>query len=264
MKTIKKLDARQLYNESIHIRETKDIMDIGLHWHSYFELIYYFEGDAVSEINGTMLELHPGSLYLLTPLDMHHTQAKTPSSKAHFLNISFTEEAIDRELHSTLQRAIYMHNVGQNPNIYPLILLLQNTKVAKEKQYLLNTLLYRITASGQQLQSAPNNELPDCIQQCIRYISAGFQSPITLASAAAHVHLNPAYLSDLFSKTCNCTFKTYLTEFRLSYAKQLLRNSDLTVTEIASQSGFQTLAHFLRTFKEKMGITPMQFRKKSP
>ena len=264
MQSIRKLGMRQLFGESIRIRTIHTIQDIGLHWHSYFELIYYFSGDAISRINGTELHLRSGSLYLLTPLDMHHTQQKTSSDDAQFLNISFTEDVLDGELRAKLQHAMFMHDVQANNAVYPLIALLQSTKAPKEKQHLLNTLLYRITTAGQALTPSAEAQLPPSVQKSIRYIAENFKDPITLADLAAAVHLSPAYLSDIFSKTCNCTFKAYLTDFRLGYAKQLLQNTDATVTQIAAQSGFQTLPHFLRTFKEKMGITPLQFRKKSP
>lgn len=263
MKDILKLDVSQLFGESIHVKESDTILDIGLHWHSYYELIYYYDGCATSCINGTNLELKSGSLYLLTPSDLHHTYPTLNDKAAHFINISFTEEVLDRELAEQLQQVIYIHNLAENENIISLINLLKNAKSEKEKQHLLNALLYCITATGQHFKESTHNILPKSIRQSIRYIANHFNEQITLDMVADALHLNESYFSSLFSKTYGCTFKTYLTIYRLGYAKQLLQNTDLSVTEICTASGFQTLPHFFRVFKQQEGITPLQFRKQA-
>lgn len=260
MKSILKLDIGQLFGETIHIKESFDFKDIGLHWHSYYELIYYFEGGATSCINGNNLELNAGSLYLVTPADMHHTHTNAIHKNAHFLNISFTEDVIDRELVGQLQYVLYMHNAQEN--ILPLIQLLKSAKNTKEKQHLLNALLYRMVTQGTNLTASAGYTLPDSVYQGMRYITNHFKEPITLESVAQTLHLNASYFSAVFSKTYGCTFKTYLTNFRLGYAKHLLQNTSLSVTEICTASGFQSLPHFLRTFKQKEGVTPLQFKNK--
>ena len=54
----------------------------------------------------------------------------------------------------------------------------------------------------------------------------------------------------------------WLTQKRLEYAKRLLNTSNRNVNEIAFDSGFENLSHFSRIFKEKYGISPLQYRKK--
>lgn len=260
MNSIKKLDAKQLYGEPIHIKESFSVIDIGLHWHSYYELIYYYEGETVSRINGTNLDLCKGSLYLITPLDLHHTYTKESKNSTHFINISFTEEMIDHELVEKLQQVLFLHNLSEDSPILSLISLLKNSKESREKRHLLNALLCRLVTEGKYLSSVSGVVLPDSIRKGIQYTITNFKTPISLKDVAQAVHLNASYFSDLFSKTYGCTFKTYLTALRLGYAKQLLRSTNLSVTEISALSGFQSMPHFMRTFKEKEGKTPMQFR----
>jgi AraC-like DNA-binding protein len=54
----------------------------------------------------------------------------------------------------------------------------------------------------------------------------------------------------------------WLTEKRLQHAKMLLNTSNLAVSEIAFNSGFENVSHFSRIFKEKHGCSPLQFKKK--
>ena len=261
MKSIKNLDLEQLFGESIHIKESKNIVNIGLHRHNYYEMIYYYKGEAISCINGTELYLQSGSLYLLTPTDLHHTYEKNQNNDVHFINISFTEDMIDREIVTRLQQPIHIHNLSEKFKFFPLIELLRCAKNIKEKQHLLNVLLYRLVAEGTEITPTPGLVLPDNIRQSIRYITIHFQEPITLELVANSLHLNTSYFSSLFSKIYGCSFKTYLINFRLGHAKQLLLNTDWSVSEICTSSGFQNFSNFMRTFKKREGITPTEFRK---
>lgn len=63
----------------------------------------------------------------------------------------------------------------------------------------------------------------------------------------------------------NMSISDYLNEYRLSQALFLLDNTDNSVTEIAVQSGFTSASYFISKFKEKTGLTPLEYkmRKKS-
>ena len=52
----------------------------------------------------------------------------------------------------------------------------------------------------------------------------------------------------------------YLNEYRISKAVTLLINTDKNITEIAEMTGFSTTSYFISRFRQKMGITPFQFR----
>lgn len=59
-----------------------------------------------------------------------------------------------------------------------------------------------------------------------------------------------------------CSPIEYLIRYRMEKAKELLIATDLTVTEIALSSGFETVSYFDRAFKKAFGTTPKAFRKK--
>ena len=54
----------------------------------------------------------------------------------------------------------------------------------------------------------------------------------------------------------------YITHLRLEHAKQLLQDTDIPVTEIAMQSGYQNVSYFIRSFKKTYGVSPLKYRKK--
>ena len=115
MKEIIRLSTNQLLGKNIHIKNVskKNFSDPGMHWHSYCELIYCEKGVLESTINGTKIEAHPNSLYLLSLVDFHHTIIKNPNEEFFFTNISFTENAVDKQFLSELNCAYYIENCDE-------------------------------------------------------------------------------------------------------------------------------------------------------
>jgi AraC-like DNA-binding protein len=66
-----------------------------------------------------------------------------------------------------------------------------------------------------------------------------------------------------FQAVYNTTPGKWLIEKKLAHAKRLLVQTDKTITNVAYDSGFENTAHFCRLFKQKTGITPMEYRKKA-
>ena len=56
------------------------------------------------------------------------------------------------------------------------------------------------------------------------------------------------------------TFKQFLTEQRISYAVKLLENTNLSITEIALASGFNSVSYFLNVFKNKFNMSPKEYK----
>ena len=83
---------------------------------------------------------------------------------------------------------------------------------------------------------------------------------LTRDIVAALANLSPSYFSKLFQEEVGTSFSDYLIQTRIENAKGLLRRFDLSVAEIGRLSGFNSLAHFSRTFKERAGTPPLRYR----
>lgn len=94
-----------------------------------------------------------------------------------------------------------------------------------------------------------------------RYVLAHFQENINRDKMAEMVNLSPGYFSNLFRAEAGMSFSDYLIQVRIENAKRLLRRFDLSVEAISKQCGFNSLAHFSRTFKDRCGLSPLKFRK---
>ncbi|WP_379133541.1 response regulator [Paenibacillus sp. sgz500958] len=84
---------------------------------------------------------------------------------------------------------------------------------------------------------------------------------LTLEFMAGHLQASPVYLSRVFKQELGTSFGAYLTQIRIRKAAQLLNSTDLSVNEVAEQSGYETQHYFSTAFKKQTGVSPLQFRK---
>ncbi|WP_409291320.1 response regulator [Peribacillus sp. SCS-37] len=92
------------------------------------------------------------------------------------------------------------------------------------------------------------------------FINANYKEPIVLDDLGKLFHKNPAYLCNLFSKAGGSTIFEYITKVRLNNAKRLLRTTNLKVSEICKQSGYENQKYFNQVFKKHIGMTPGLYR----
>ena len=103
-----------------------------------------------------------------------------------------------------------------------------------------------------------NTEMKDRI---IAYIRAHcLDNSLSLVSVADYMGINPTYLSVFIKEQLGDTFLTYVLSLRMEKAQELLKNTDLSLQEIALQIGYANSGVFIRVFKKKFGYTPGAFR----
>ncbi|MGM9693602.1 MAG: helix-turn-helix domain-containing protein [Alloprevotella sp.] len=88
------------------------------------------------------------------------------------------------------------------------------------------------------------------------------ESGVTLNDLCALFCTNRTYLSEHIHRVFGMTFRDWIMSLRIDHAKQLmLQQPDMKIKDISDQSGFLSLSHFSRTFREKEGCTPNRWRK---
>lgn len=99
------------------------------------------------------------------------------------------------------------------------------------------------------------------VMQALAYIQENFRERITVDEIAKQILINPTYLSGLFHKEVGQPMISYINFCRINLAKQLLFESDQTITSIAAYVGFYDSSHFLKVFKKMVGISPKEYRR---
>lgn len=98
------------------------------------------------------------------------------------------------------------------------------------------------------------------IQRLIKYIDANYKNHINLLDVSKVLLLSPRQIDRLMKKTFNQTFHDYLHTYRMHMAEKLLINTDLTIEEIAYESGFSSHYYMYQAFKRKGLEPPGYFR----
>lgn len=99
------------------------------------------------------------------------------------------------------------------------------------------------------------------IQKAIRFIQQNVCEHITAADVAEHVGFSRSYFSTYFKKELGFSVSAFILRCKMEEAKQLLRNTDKSVSVISSYLCFSSQSHFQSTFKKHYGLTPLQYRK---
>lgn len=98
------------------------------------------------------------------------------------------------------------------------------------------------------------------IRKAVEYVAGHFHEPITLQSVSDEVGVSASYLSVLFSKQMNASFRDYLARVRIDEAKNLLVGTDYPINQIAVSVGYSDQASFTKAFRRVTGTTPYQMR----
>lgn len=94
------------------------------------------------------------------------------------------------------------------------------------------------------------------------YLNRRYAEPLTIDEVARHFHFSRQYFTKLFRRLVGQSPHAYLTEVRLREARVLLEQTTLPIHEIAARVGFADPYYFTRTFRQHLGLTPTQYRRR--
>ena len=95
------------------------------------------------------------------------------------------------------------------------------------------------------------------------YIATNRDAKLTREDVANHFHMNADYLNRIFKKDLGLTINEYLVQERIKIAKELLINTNMTISDIANFIGYSNFSYFSKMFKESTGLSPLKFRTKT-
>ncbi|MGG1598273.1 response regulator transcription factor [Paenibacillus naphthalenovorans] len=98
------------------------------------------------------------------------------------------------------------------------------------------------------------------IAKAAAYIETHFHEEVTLEQLAEHVGLSKSYLSSYFKKVTGESFIDYMLQLRVEKAKELFRQTNLKIYEVAEAVGFQDPKYFTKSFKRITGVSPNQYK----
>ena len=263
----KYFDKDMRYDVSSHFVKR----DYPLHWHEFYELEYVVRGHAMQTVNGVDYEVGPGFAVLVSPSDLHSYSQVSEDDFLQVYNIKFSPFLLPEAIQNALKEAGGAI-CGLCPELESLLSKMHWEYFADRfasEQYIISSitqvciLLIRCSENTTRTvrRTPKQSERQALIGRIVLYIREHFLEPISVEQVAGVIHLSPNYFSDFFKKHMGIGFSAYVKQLRLEFAASLLLTSDLTVKQIADQSGFNSQAYFFNSFKSAFGMPPEQFRK---
>lgn len=100
------------------------------------------------------------------------------------------------------------------------------------------------------------------LQDILFYLNLNYKEPVSLQDVAAHVHISRSECSRFFREMTGQNLFAYLTQLRIQKSVEYLLDTDVSVTEIAAETGFGSQSYFTQKFRAVKGISPREFRAK--
>lgn len=244
------------------------------HFHdSELEILHIISGSGVMMIKDKLYSLSDNTVFFVCGRDAHFSSPQIPEEYIRN-KIVFSERLLcslceNLGAKSVLDGLFYSGKGAvrlsseSSMHIDECFLKITESQNQREEirgmQFASNIFSILITASMQN-----NNAVPDIknkISDVIGYINRNISEKLTLDSVANAVHVSKYYLSHTFKNTVGMTVFEYITFTRISKAKQLLRETDDSITEICFAAGFDNLSYFGKVFREYEGTTPGTYRK---
>jgi AraC-like DNA-binding protein len=242
---------------------------IGQHPHlNWFELTAVSKGEGIVVTNGVSSNVKKGDIYLSFPCDIHNVISSS-SDPLEYDFIAFYCD--DGDIKTALDRIIPNHSDGNKRIFADTDISMLITSVINEtaenntlSNVMLESLLTQIAVrtvralenKSDVLEIKPKRDATSLCYKVMNYIDSHIFSITSLSSLSEVFGYNYSYISDVFAKTTSFTIASYYSEKRLERAKLLLKEKQLTATEIASLLNYSSVYSFSKAYKNKFGHSP--------
>jgi len=236
------------------------------HYHNDIEIFLVTKGTAVIGINTETIELREGDAAYIAGGDIHYYSATPDGCDSLMLIIS--SDLLDFEIKNELESVIVRKGVIADIKSLMQAVFRENTD--KKNGYELFCKNYiGLIASG--ILREKERLLPvdkpaghrismKRFRNVLEYIDNNCENPITLEEISELMHYSRWYFSKIFKRLTGTSFIKYINQQRIDRAKQMIKETDMNITNISVACGFESIRTFNREFKAICKKTPKEYR----
>ncbi len=266
-------------NRSVLLYVNRQNVNYDTHWHTAAEIIMPLENDYRVSTNDRDYELTIGDILFIPPGELHTLHAPATGQRLILMfdlsvlsafedfstitpilsqpilitseynsEIHDTEEQILRDIIDEYQKRSEPMRISM---IYSHLL---RFFVQLGRQHIRADVIFPEVRLGKQM------EYVEKLNNVVSYINSNFAEEISLEKAASLAGFSKFHFSRLFKQFTGQSFYNYLNQRRVKAAESLLLNPHLSVTDVAMQSGFTSIATFNRVFRQAKNCTPSEYK----
>lgn len=253
-----------------HVRS--DTEYFRLHYHNYYEIFMVLKGNVCHLVNGKTQNLSAGHLLFIRDFDMHDYKS-ADGNYFEFINLAFSKESFEAMcnylgenshlkalLNLPLPPAVFLP-AHERERLFFSMTDLGAPKDAETIKLMFKILLIKVFTKNFMNYPAAKNEVPLWLEMVYEkmkqpaYFIEGIDKMYEICPKSRE------HLCRSLKKYYNTSPVELITNLRLEFSLSLLTTSNLTVTEICYECGFENLSWFYKVFYKKFGQTPSQYRK---
>lgn len=228
---------------------------------SEYEIELYTTSENISVINGISYKQKAGNILIASPGDLHYSINAFECYCVHF---TCFDDEICRLLKSLPKVFAYGDSEIPEKKFKELIVANSLRGIAKTLRIhgVLMELISLLISENDRTYRGKYERYVDNVVSACDYIKKNFERHITLDDISAAANLSPGFFHTVFKSVKNITPSEYVTGVRMESAKEMLKNSDVALADIAVLCGFGSQGYFNYVFKKKSGLTPKAYRDK--
>ena len=238
-----------------------------LHYHNHFEFELITAGKGSQIFNGEKFELAKNDIFLLRPTDYHQVTSEGITISHIKVKPSILPEWIIQKLHSFKNPIVFHLTDKQFEKFNFLFKMLKDETEENNNNNSLDirfTLVETIVTMFIRLGMANTSLYDDSVPAKVIYFlekNNKFTQKVSLDEISKYIGYSKFYTSSIFHKQCGITIQDFIINHRIEYAKKLIIETDLSITEIVIESGFASTSNFYSKFIKYVGCSPLKFRK---
>ena len=261
----------------LDVRKDSVSADFPLHWHSQLEMMLIVEGVGRFMCNSEIITAYPGDVVIYNCNDLHQGKG-TPGSVRYeciivdLLMLESKHQDIGelKSIKTVLSNLMCFHNLISNDRFLNDIFM-EIVEEAMEKRDcselairadLMRMFVHLVRFHVKQTfsQSERRSRIKNLIRfrSVMDYISEHYREPILLENLAADVSLSKYHFCRLFKELAGTNVSSFILEYRIGKAIELMETTDENVSEAAYACGFTDVNYFSRQFKRLKGYSPSQ------
>jgi len=268
----------------VHRTLGTDNCDIALylHWHEEFEFLVVTEGRAIFQVEGIKVEVCQGEGIFINSNLLHMGHSINGEKCSHFAVVfhpiflsGYSNSCINQNYINPILNCSLSFPIHFRPDVSwqnEVLMLLYETfavhsdnlqgyeMLIKSKMYLVWYLCLK-NAVVNSATAAESNYKLERLKSVLHYISEHYSQKISLSELARTVHMSNEHFCRFFKEVTRYSPFTYLNMYRVQKSCDLLLQTDMGITEIATTAGFETISYYNKVFKSIMTCTPGRFRK---
>ncbi|HHX23923.1 MAG: AraC family transcriptional regulator [Tepidanaerobacteraceae bacterium] len=250
------------------------------HFHDYIEIYLSVSGGKQFIINDKIYDIHPADLFIIKNHEIHKaTCADNIPYERYFLQfdpefllsyctpktnlLQFFDDksnSFGNKIHLSDEQNIHLINLFKKY----LNIDASFGKDVLEEIYFIEIILYiaQLCYTNKSLDTNYySNDYIPIVKQLLDYINLNITEDLSLDHLAKEINVSKSYMCKMFRKYTGTTINKYITARRITEAKRLLKMKEPIAT-VCEKTGFNNYSHFIRTFTNLVGFSPMKYAKK--